>query len=487
MKPPTSLVPVAVTGGLVLGIACGERAAPSGRAGSALVALGLILFGGAWLVRGAGRAGLAVVGAAVLGIALGGQSVHAMGWPASFTRLAGVVAISGALLEDPDGHPFASSVMLLTDAVDGVEVERAIVVRASGRNALRLRALQMGDRVTVRATIVRLDSDDVHALRAGAVGAAVDAVIESFSPPNSIHTAAGAAVRRRIEQGARQLPERDQTLLLGFLLGDTRDIEQPTIDAFRAAGLTHLLAVSGANVAFVLALVGPMLRRLPTLGRFFCGLATVVVFAAATRFEPSVMRAATMAVVVMLARLSGRGVAAGRALAFAVFVLLVREPLLVHSLGFRLSVAATVGIVALSGPIAAVLRGPAPIRDALAITVAAELAVAPMLIMEFGSIPLLAPVANLLAVPAAEPLTIYGLLAAVVTPSLPPRLGGVLMAPCSWFLGWVRGVAEMTARVPLTVDARGLALLVVAGGLWWRRSRMSGPGDSEMLDVAVLR
>jgi competence protein ComEC len=459
-------VPLVVTAVLVVGIAIGEQFAVA-RSTHALFVLGVAAFAGSWLLRRTSRAALAVAGAGLLGVALGGQVARSVAWPDSFDPPRGMSRISGSLLDDPDGHPFASSVLLRTTTIGDTAVHRLVVLRASGRDALRLRSLQAGDHVVVLGVIIALDPDDLFARRAGALASAEDVVIESFRPPVEPHRLAGAVVRRRIERGAQALPAPDEPLLLGFLLGDTRDVDRATIDAFRAAGLTHLLAVSGANVAFVLALIGPLLRRAPTVGRCAIGMSSVLVFAAATRFEPSVMRATSMAAVVMVARLSGRNVSASRALAYAVFVLLVRDPVLVHSLGFRLSVAATAGIVAMSPRIARVLRGPQVVRDALAVTLAAELAVAPMLILEFGSVPLVAPLANLLAVPAAEPLTIYGLLASMVAPSVPPRLGTVMMAPCSWLLAWVRWVAGAAASVPLTIDGRGFVLLVMVGGMWW--------------------
>ena len=86
--------------------------------------------------------------------------------------------------------------------------------------------------------------------------------------------------------------------LAGFLLGDTRAPARPTsTEQFRAAGLTHLTAVSGGNVAFVLALVAPVLRRLRLGGRLRrVGLAVLVLFGTMTRWEPSVLRAVAMAV-----------------------------------------------------------------------------------------------------------------------------------------------------------------------------------------------
>ena len=112
-----------------------------------------------------------------------------------------------------------------------------------------------------------------------------------------------------------------------------------------ASGLSHLLAVSGENVAFTLALAGPLLRRLRVGPRTLVALGVVFVFAAMTRFEPSVLRASAMAVVALLAAFAGpaRG-AWARVLAYAVIVLLIADPFLLRSVGFWLSCGASAGI-----------------------------------------------------------------------------------------------------------------------------------------------
>ena len=86
--------------------------------------------------------------------------------------------------------------------------------------------------------------------------------------------------------------------------------------------------------------------------------ALLVLFAAVTRFEPSVLRATAMAALAAVGVTVGRPGSTGRLLALAVAGLVVVDPLLVHSLGFRLSVAATAGIVVLAGPLHRALPGP---------------------------------------------------------------------------------------------------------------------------------
>lgn len=449
--------PLAATCALVLGIAAGEREPRL----LVLTAPGVVMLALAWFTRSRAGAVLVVLGAAALGAGGGARAAGELRWPAATPRPTGLAVVDGTVRGDPYGHPFATRLVVDASRLDGQPFDRRLEVRAADRASLRLRALQLGDSVRLEGVVVALGPDDEGARTRRVVAFLAGARLVSFTPSSSVHLRVADRVRGVVERGARRLPAGDRSLLLGFLLGDTRDLDPTTTEQFRAAGLSHLLAVSGANVAFVLALASPMLRRLPVVARAAGGATVVVVFAAATRFEPSVLRASAMAAVVMVARLLGRKVAAGRALALAVCALLAHDPLLVHSLGFRLSVAATAGIVAFASGFGRALRGPAPLRDALGVTLAAELAVAPLLAAELGGVPAIAPVANVLVVPVAEPLTLYGLVATAVAGVLPTRLGEVLLLPCSLLLQWARNVARASAAVHWQLNTGALVVLGV--------------------------
>ncbi len=333
-----------------------------------------------------------------------------------------------------------------------------VLVRATGADAGEWRVLAEGDRVTATGVVTPLQGFDVRMRWQHAVATLSRARLERFGPPRSPPYVVANALRAAIARGCAPLDPTDRSLLAGFLLGDTRGIPPVVSGEFRAAGLSHLLAVSGENVAFVLALVGPMLRRCSLRGRLLLGLAVLVVFGCVTRFEPSVLRAEVMAGLAMAAAFVGRPVPAGRLLCSAVVVLLLIDPFLLHSLGFQLSVAATAAIVALSPAVAARLPGPGWWREALAVPLAAQLGVTPILLVAQGSVPLLSPVANLVAVPLAEPLTVGGFMVAGAGALLArpvPRLASVGLAPLAALLGWVRLVAHVTAAVPVVLDTRG--------------------------------
>ncbi len=289
-------------------------------------------------------------------------------------------------------------------------------------------------------------------------------------------------LQRGLARGASVLVPRDAALFAGLVVGDDRGQSASLADDFRGAGLTHLLAVSGQNVAFVLVLVGPLARRLRLWPRLAVTCTVIAGFALLTRFEPSVSRAAVMAVVAATTVTIGRPASRVRVLALAVTALVLVDPLLVRSLGFQLSAAAALAIIVGADPIARALPGPRWLAEPVAVTAAAQVGVAPLLIAAFGPLPVASIPANLLAVPAAGVVMVWGMTAGVVAGWVPPSLAAVLHAPTRALLWWVEEVAARAARAPLGgVDGRavaacaaGLLLLALAARAGHRAPRLVG-------------
>ncbi|MGI8709565.1 MAG: ComEC/Rec2 family competence protein [Acidimicrobiales bacterium] len=268
--------------------------------------------------------------------------------------------------------------------------------------------------------------------------------------------------RRLLGRGAEVLPEPAGSLYGGFVLGDDRGQPPEIVDDFRGSGLTHLLVVSGQNVAFVLVLTRPLTSRLGLTGRWTATVAVIAAFAVITRFEPSVLRASAMAALAATASLAGRPASTMRTLALAVAALVLLDPLLVLSVGFQLSVGASLGIALGAGPIARHIPGPAVLGEALGVTLAAQLGVAPVLVPRFGGLPVVAIVANLLAVPVAGLVTTWGLPAGVVAGLGGPAVAHVVHLPTRAFVAWVATVARVSAGLPFG-DIGPLALCVLVG------------------------
>jgi competence protein ComEC len=271
------------------------------------------------------------------------------------------------------------------------------------------------------------------------------------APPPWWQSAAGAlrAGLRAAAQSALAGPEAG--LLPGLAVGDTSGLTADVDADFRAVGLTHLLAVSGANLAILTGGLLWLLRRVradPRWSAVLAGLA-VVGFVVLARPSPSVLRAAVMAAVVLLALGSGRRRAAIPALATAVLVLLLVSPALAVDLGFALSVVATAALVLLAPPWAEALRRrglPGWAAEALAIPAAASLVTAPLIVGISGQVNPITVVANLLVEPAVAPATVLGVLAALVSPVAPALAHACAWAagPCVW---WMVTVADRSAAV----------------------------------------
>ncbi len=270
-------------------------------------------------------------------------------------------------------------------------------------------------------------------------------------------------LRRTLVDGAGSLDDQQRALFTGIVLGDDREQSPVEVDDFRASGLSHLLAVSGQNVAFVLVVASPLLRRIGRRARFVAAALVLVAFGVLTRWEPSVMRAVAMAGLTLLASTYGRPTSSVRVLALAVIGLVLVDPMLVGSVGFLLSVGACAGI-AVVGPVLQARGVPA----LLAVTLAAQVGVAPVMLPVFGGIPLASVPANLLAAPAAGPLMVWGLVAGLPAGLIGGPVASLLHVPTRLLVEWIAGVARLAAALPLPeVGAIGAACVMGTAILLW--------------------
>jgi competence protein ComEC len=455
VKTPVAIGPALALAGLVAGIFAGQHAG-AGSAGIGLVA-GVFALLGAWVVDGKTRVvvamlALALLGSATMQRALDGQAQHALTSALAEHR---DMHVQGVLTSDPAGPRFGASALVRVDGAG-----RTLLVQASGDDAGRLRVLEAGDRVELAGRLepLPLHGYDARARWMHAVAILADTSVVGFAPASGALDRVARTMRGLVLRGMTPLAPNSRALLAGFLLGDTRAIPDDIRADYRASGLSHLLAVSGANVAFVLVVFAPLLRRLALIPRTVLAITVVICFAAATRFEPSVLRATALATVTILATFVGRPVAPVRALALAIIVLLLIDPFLVHSLGFQLSCAASGGIALFAAPLTRRIPGPAIVRDPLAVSIAAQAGVTPVLLLAFGRVPVVTPIANLLAYPAAEVVGVFGLVVSVIGGFVPPI--GAALAPCiSALLGWVTFVAHRTAGVGGEVDTKHALIL----------------------------
>ncbi|MGH8947372.1 MAG: ComEC/Rec2 family competence protein, partial [Acidimicrobiia bacterium] len=286
--------------------------------------------------------------------------------------------------------------------------------------------------------------------------------LEVVSGPGSPILALGNAMRDRVIDRLSPL-EGGRGLLAGFMVGETSGVRDVDQSAMRRAGLSHFTAVSGSNVAIFLSLLylaaGPI--GIGPKRRAVLGLLGLPVFAAATRFEPSVLRASAMAGLILAGRLFGIAMETWQVMSAAVVALLLVEPSLVSNAGFQLSVAATAGVIVGA-------RWPSSggrVARALAVSIGAQVAVAPLLILHFGLVPLLSPLANLLAAPLVACSTVLGVLG-VVGPAPLSDLGAALADIVLWLARSASGLPQM--------GWLGMGIVLAAGLIHLLQPRLRG-------------
>jgi len=249
-----------------------------------------------------------------------------------------------------------------------------------------------------------------------------------------------------------RLPETSGALLAGLLIGERSQLPRESDEAFRRAGVYHVLAVSGFNVAL---LAGAVFAGLATCGiprRATAVVAAIVLvgFAVVVGGQPSVLRATLMGLLLLAALLLDRESQLVNALALAGLALLVWRPGDLREPGFQLSFAATAGIVYLAPGLAAALtaRGwPGWVAAAVAVSLGAQAAVTPVMLTHFNQLSVIGVAANLAVVPLAGVATTLGMLALLLE-LLSTTVAGLLFGALWVVLLALRAAVRLAAAVP---------------------------------------
>jgi competence protein ComEC len=261
-------------------------------------------------------------------------------------------------------------------------------------------------------------------------------------------------VRARAERALdRGVPPREAALARGMVLGEDGALSDGLRRDFRAAGLSHLVAASGQNVALLaaLALGAGALLGIGRVARWLAVLALIALYVPLAGAGPSIQRAGVMGAVGVVAVLAGRPAARWHALLLAGAVTLLLNPRSLEEPGWQLSFAAVVAILALSGPMGAALRRrgvPRGVAEAVALTTAATVGTAPIVAVVFGTTSLVSLPANVLAAPAVAPVMWLGMLAAALG-QVSPTLASVPAALTALPAGYLASLGHAAAAVPL--------------------------------------
>jgi competence protein ComEC len=450
-SPDLRVVPLAVAawGGAWLGI----WGVPAGMAAAGLAAVIVLLV--ALLRRSALLLTVVLVIAVLLGA--GYVNLHRLRSGPVATLAAHRAVISAELEIRADPHRVTG-----TGLRPGAAVMRAETVRVAGRGGGWLvRAplllvvsgpqieqwlqISVGSRVLVDG---RLEAPDRGSDVAAVLRVRGSPVV--VAPPSP-----GLRLVERVRAGLRQAvadrPPEPRALVPALVLGDTSALHPELTEDFVSTGLTHLTAVSGANLTLLLAFLLTIARWVGVRGWWLriVGLAGVIIFVALCRTEPSVLRAAAMGLVALAALGSGSRTAGARNLAVATMILLLVDPFLSRSIGFALSVLACAGIVWWSRRWTMIINRwlPQIIAESIAVPLAAQLVTTPLLAAISGRMSVSGLLANGLAGPFVGPATVLGFAAAGAS-LLSQTVAAVFGFGAAWCAQMIIWIARCGSQLP---------------------------------------
>jgi len=294
----------------------------------------------------------------------------------------------------------------------------------------------------------------------------------------------------------RVLPEPAAALANGMLLGIESGIPPDVDEAFKVTGTTHVIVISGSNIALLsgvlLAALGRLLGKRRAVLPTIAGIALYVLLVGA---DAAALRAGLMGALYVIAIALGRQSTALVSLFASALLMTLLNPLALWDVGFQLSFMATLGLILFTPAIQArferfltarlatdqVRKVMGLLNDALIITLAAQITTLPLVVYYFGRLSLISLVTNFLILPAQPPIMMAGM-ATLAGGLIWEPLGRVLAVVPWLFLTYTTWVVKLTAAAPFAsletgAWSRALALLyyaVLFGNLGWRRLAATG-------------
>ncbi len=413
--------------------------------------------------------------------------------------------VEGRLRREPELGP---GLAILTVDAEAIRVHRSsyraeggLRVRVSGEHLKRLQNLSATDRISFWGRLREPSSfgnDEGFDIRRyfererlDLIGSVKSALLierkASTASPRAWVSRARTAARLRLESALGDPGGDTLGVVLALLTGD-REMLSPELEKlYREAGIFHVMAISGAQVALVILLFYLVLRRLgiSEVSTLWTLLLVVPLYAAFCGSGPPVVRAALAASVVLGARLLSLDRPHANALALAALVLLVWEPLWLEDPGFQLSFAAMAAILWIAEPLASRLRLFGFLATPLAVSIAAQAVVIPITAWHFHGLTWVAPLASLVAVPLSGAIVVLGLalISLADVPFLPALLSFGAHAAVALLTGTARIASELPGATLAVARPSFLWMLVYYGAL---ASVRHGRGRVQALGLAAL-
>ena len=398
-----------------------------------------------------------------------------------FVFVLGRVALAGSMPPSaagperlPTGEgPWAVRVESIASPKDGTQRFVGGLDRTELRvdvTAPRYPVLVVGDRIEVLGAL-RAPPESPYGAYLARIGVAATLLTRSMRALDAPADADRFIQGIRADAGdalARALPEPAGGLAAGILIGLRERVDRDLAADFTTTGLSHVVAISGWNIAIVAGLVAALLGSWPRRRRAVATVAAIALYTVLAGASASVLRASVMAGVALLARETGRPGTAARALAWAVVILLGLNPDTVTDAGFQLSAAATAGLLAWGTPLSTSLGARMPwlprfVVEGLAVSLAAQAATLPIVLLAFGRLAPLSPLLNLVVVPLVPPAMVTGTLAMAgglaVGAGAPAFLATLLGLPGALAIGLMVLIVQTAADLPFA----GVTLAPPAG------------------------
>lgn len=442
-------------------------------------ALGAVAVVTAYVARTSVRDGI-VIGIFCVALALGGARMHMSvleGEPLLDVAISEKVAIEGVVTDEPDRRENNVRIPVRVSAVGDTSIESDISVLVV---APLHTEVAYGDIVRAEGGLQLPETFDTGAgrefnypayLAKDGIGYELSfATVESIgeSTRNPLKVGAIWIKQTYLDGLAMALPEPQAGLAGGITAGDKRGLGSELSETFRIVGLIHIVVLSGYNIMVVIGFLERLLARTHRAFRFSLAVIVAIFFALITGLASSSVRAASMAVIASVGKMTGRTYLAARALALVALGMVLWNPfVLAFDLGFQLSIIATLGLIFISPLFEARLSfvtARFQLREIAAATLGTQAAVLPLILYQSGSLSLFSLPANLLAlivVPYAMLLSFVAGVLGLVTGPLAPLVG----FPAYILLWYITGVAQFFAWLPfssVTIPAFSVAWLFVA-------------------------
>lgn len=433
---------------------------------------------------------------ALVAFALGGLRFTAVPQSsdvAQYNNLGGLT-IEGIIVTEPDVRDDRVEIRLEVQAVTRIGQTVAsgglVLVQAPARTPV-----EYGDRITATGLLVLPSVSDTfsyrdYLARSGVFSVMPDASVEVVNAGGEggwLRSLLGFK-RQAARAIARSLPEPAASLLTGILLGDARGLAPEVSDAFSIVGASHIIAISGFNMAILSGVVMGLLSRARVRPRLagVIGLAVIAIYTVLVGASPAVVRAAIMSSMLVIGGLLRRKSYVPASLAFVAILLSLQNPTVLWDVGFQLSLFATLGLALFAKPLTERFNGLLarlfPRRTAqrvgdfltepLIVSIAAQILSLPLIILYFGQVSVVALLVNLFVIPVQPALMVLGLVAtllAFVSFPLAQLLFWLDLLLLGWTVGVVRIFAQLSfARIELQFDPRliaGFYVIVLGGAL----------------------